>query len=163
MESDQIELTQEVAPNNFKEFKQILESTTDEELINYYNTICNESTTILDISQKYQIPTIKDGSLNNSPAYRTRRKKWRNEFINLIIETLEERYKKLKPPDRLFPEAPKLNENGLLITEVEDMKDKTNDLLNKVDNKPQDKLYYQNQISPNQLNRIHLKQLTEND
>ena len=76
---------------------------------------------------------------------------------------MEERYKKLKPPDRLFPEAPKLNENGLLINEVEDMKDNTNDLLNKVDNKPQDKLYYQNQISPNQLNSIHLKQLTEND
>ena len=43
------------------------------------------------------------------------------------------------------------------------MKDNTKDILNKIDNKPQDKLYYQNQISPNQLNRIHLKQLTEND
>ena len=49
------EFTPQVAPNNFKEFKLILENSTDEELINYYNTIRNESTTILDISQKYQI------------------------------------------------------------------------------------------------------------
>ena len=147
-----------VAANDFTEFIEMLENATDEQLINYYNAICNQSIAFIDISQKFQIPIIKDGSLNNSPVYRKRRNQWHNELIQHITERLNN----LPPLTQPIQQAPKINSRGFDTDEINDLGLETPSILLKpIDNKPIDKLYFQSMISPNQLNKVILKPIEE--
>ena len=154
IENDQANSNLEVAANNFSDIKQSLKQATDEELLTCYNVICRQSTSFIDISQKFQIPLTKDELLNHSGQYRKRINKWRNNFIKQIISKLKNNSE----------QAPKINLRGFDFDEINDLGEEApSTLLKPINNKPVDKLYFQPIISPNQLSKVHLKPLTEND
>ena len=105
------------------------------QIYNIFRDEINNQITFDDIKANYGLHKNSHGHIIKDDNYYLMKR----ELIDEIQATRNKRDELLKQipqpikPNKPYQQPPKLNENGLLLNEVEDMKDNTNELLNHVD------------------------------